>query len=351
MGVLVDVALFAEVRNDAVAAPLRPMVALEFDLDILAVQVDGFIDVGRPLQRIADLRAAQGQHVMHGIGSVFGHPQGFKLREPGVHFGRGFSAGSHLEHHLDTINFNHLTGLININVRQNQTRAAAGGGHAQAAVDAATGIARQHGAVHVHRATAHGIAGDDIFAYGVLGEAFGRDDFHFAALDVGLVHNAAHAAVMVDMAVAVDHRVDRALAQMLADQIIGCLRGFRRNQRIEYDPSALRFNEGDVGQIVAPDLIDALGDLEQAVEHAQLGIAPQARVDRVRRRLVEADIRLVSFQIPDDIAFGIPDGQGFRGGDEAFLGVLEVLAVTERQRIQNLLVRGLGRRRGALGRG
>ena len=132
---------------------------------------------------------------------------------------------------------------------------------------------------------------------------------HLAALDVGFIDDAAHAAVVVDMAMAVDDGMDRSLAEMLGDQVVGRLGGFRGNQRIEHDPAGFGLHEGDVGQVIAAHLVDAVGDFEQAVQHVQLGIAPQARIDRVRRGLVETDVGLIGLQIPDHIALGTLDGQ------------------------------------------
>jgi hypothetical protein len=135
---------------------------------------------------------------------------------------------------------------------------------------------------------------------------------------------------------AVDDRLDGPLAELLGDQVVGRFRGLRRNQRIEHDPAGLRPDKSDVGQVVAADLVDAVGDLEQAVQHAQLGIAPQARIHGVWRGLVEPDVGLVGLQIPDHAALGILDRQGLRRGDEALLGILEIRFVLERQRLLDL---------------
>ena len=69
--------------------------------------------------------------------------------------------------------------------------------------------------------------------------------------------------------------------------------------------------------------------LEQAVLHVELGVAPQARVDRVGRGLVEADVGLVSLEVPDHVALRVLDGQRVGLADEAALRVLEVRLVVE----------------------
>ena len=75
----------------------------------------------------------------------------------------------------------------------------------------------------------------------------------------------AQAAEVVDVAVGVDHRLDRALAQVLGDQGERGPRGLRRGERVDHDPAGLAGHEGDVGDVGAADLVDAVGHLEQAV--------------------------------------------------------------------------------------
>lgn len=59
------------------------------------------------------------------------------------------------------------------------------------------------------------VARDHVFADRVLHEVLGRNDTHLPRLDVLLVHDAAHAAVVVDVRVAVNHGEDRLLAGRL----------------------------------------------------------------------------------------------------------------------------------------
>ena len=74
-------------------APVRPVVALEHHVGLVAKALVCFDDVLRPIVGIAHLCATQGVEVVQGAGAVFGHPEGTVLREIGVHFGRGFGAG------------------------------------------------------------------------------------------------------------------------------------------------------------------------------------------------------------------------------------------------------------------
>ncbi|MNM79910.1 hypothetical protein D3C81_918580 [compost metagenome] len=183
----------------------------------------------------------------------------------------------------------------------------------------------------------------------MLAEALGRDDAHLAGLDVRLVDHPAHAAEVVGVGVAVEHRDHRALAQVLIGQVERSPGRFRREQRVEDDPAAVALDEGDVGDVVAAHLVDAVGDLEQAVLHVQLGVAPQAGVDRVRCLLVRADETRVAGHVPDHPAIGVLDGQCVGFGDEAAPGVLEIALVVERQALQHRRIGGLGRLGGRLG--
>ena len=151
-----------------------------------------------------------------------------------------------------------------------------------------------------------------------------REDLHLAGLDVGLVDDAAHAAVVIDVRMAVDHGDDRPLAEVLRDELVGRLGGLRGDQRIEHDPAGVALDEGDVGEVVAAHLVDAVVHLEQPVMHVELGVAPQARIDGVGRWLVGADVSLVLLQVPDDVALGVLDRQRVGLRDQAARRVLEV---------------------------
>ena len=60
------------------------------------------------------------------------------------------------------------------------------------------------------------------------------------ARDVGLVDDAAHAGEVVDVAVRVDDRVDRPLAEVLrAPASSAAARRLGRGQRIDHDPAAV----------------------------------------------------------------------------------------------------------------
>ena len=65
--------------------------------------------------------------------------------------------------------------------------------------------------------------------------------------------------------------------------------------------------------------------------------------------LVQADVLLVAFHVPDHVSPGVLDGQLLGTADKAALGVLEVLPVVEGQLLENLRIGRLGRGGGRFG--
>ena len=90
-------------------------------------------------------------------------------------------------------------------------------------------------------------------------------------------------------------------------------------ERIDHDQTGSALHDSHVGVRETADLIDAIGDLEQAVNGVELGLTPEAWIDRGRRVVLQEFI-------------GIGAG---RRRDETLVGIFEVLAVAERQLRQN----------------
>ncbi|MCY1438822.1 hypothetical protein D9M71_550360 [compost metagenome] len=166
----------------------------------------------------------------------------------------------------------------------------------------------------------------------MLHEAGRREDLHLASLDVGLVDDAARPAEVVDMAVAVDHRDDRLLRSVLEIQVEGGAGGFRGGQGIDEHQAGVAFDDGHVRRVEAAHLVELRHDLEQAGDVVQLGLAPQAGVDRVGGVLVVEE--LVRAHVPHHLALGVLDLPAERRDQPAF-GGLELLAVGERQALQH----------------
>ncbi len=105
-------------------------------------------------------------------------------------------------------------------------------------------------------------------------------------------------------------------------------RGLGGDQRIDHDDSGVAFDEADVRQVEATDLIDAVDHFVEALLGAQLALAPQAGMHR--RRRVAGDER-VGVVVPHHATVGRLDDARFERGNESPVGVVEVGGVVERQ--------------------
>ena len=145
---------------------------------------------------------------------------------------------------------------------------------------------------------------------------------------------------MIGMAVREDDRRHRLVAQLLSGEGHRCGGSLAAGQRIDHDPAGLAFDQRDVGNVEASQLVDAVRHLEQADLRVQQRMAPQAGVDGGGcGALLEIEgvevgqHRTVGGQ---DLATGL--------GNEATLRVLEITLIgVERQVLDELRI---GRRRG-----
>ena len=162
-----------------------------------------------------------------------------------------------------------------------------------------------------------------------------------------LVQHPAHAAVVVGVAVAVDHRGHRPVAAVGAVEVEAGAGHLGGDERVDDDHPALALDEGHVGEVEAAHLVDALGDLEEAVVEVQARLAPEARVDGGRR--LRAGQECVVAQAPHHAALRVLDLDLGQGRHEAARGVLEVPRVVERQRLERRPLARAGDRRRVLG--
>ena len=136
------------------------------------------------------------------------------------------------------------------------------------------------------------------------------------------------AAEMVNMRVTVQHRFDVQNPKTLFHQSFGRLHIFLAHEDIENDPAVVGVDEGRVCHIVAAHLIDAVANLEQTCLRIELGIPPQARVDRVR--CVAGDVAQ-AFQIPCGGAIFVPDDDTIRRFQQTPFRVRKFVPVREIQ--------------------
>ncbi|MNQ82288.1 hypothetical protein D3C85_973370 [compost metagenome] len=178
-----------------------------------------------------------------------------------------------------------------------------------------------------------------------------RIDLDLASLHVGFVHHPPHAAVVVHVAVGIDHSDYRLLGTVLIIEIQRRLGRFGGNQRVHDRQAFLAFDDGHVGQVQVAHLVDAVSDLKQTRDIQKLRLAPQAGVDGVWRIRPFLD-EVVLARIPHQVALGTLDHRSRQGRNETLVGQLERGLVGERKFFQERGIRclrggfrGLGRLR------
>ena len=254
------------------------MVRGERDLGVVAEQLDRLGDVPRPGPRVTDLGAAQGEQVMQVVGDVLGQAERPLVGEVEVHLRRRLGARRDLEDDPHPVERLLLTGPGDVEGGRDQPGRAHRGAGAEPDPDHAGRADRQVHAGVVRAAAEHRAAGVDVLGDRVVEETLRGDDRHRRAG----VHHAEHAAEVVDVRMGVDHRGDRPVATVLAVERQAGRGDLGRDRRVDDDHPGLALDQRHVRQLDPAQLVDARGDLEQALDRGQLALPPQARVHRVR---------------------------------------------------------------------
>ena len=328
-------------------APVRPVVALEYHIGLVAEALVCLDDVLCPIVGIAHLCAAQGVQIMHRAGAVFRHPEGTVFREIGVHLGRGFGAGGQLEFDLQPVDGQLRNIFPDLVSRSDEGHRTGGLSHADAHAQRTLFALVKHRAVLELCAPCHGDACIDIFADGVLQKARRRKHKGLAGSqllfkrELCIRHllpgnNALHAAEVVHMRVAVQHRLDVQRAEAVLHQLLGSLHVFLAHQHIKHDPAVVGADKGRIGHIKAAHLINAIAHFKQTSFSVELGIPPQAGVYSVWSIPVQIAIAL---QIPCRSVIITIDDPAFRVVQPAALGVGKLPPV---RKIQLFIPFGVG---------
>ncbi len=121
-----------------------------------------------------------------------------------------------------------------------------------------------------------------------MGEAHRGHHLYFAACGVGRIENAEHARKVIHVGVCVQASDYGPFAEVFVGEVQPGTRGFRAGERVDDDPPCLAPDEGHVSDVEGADLIDAFDHFKQTVVlRVELSLAPQARVDGVRRVFVQ----------------------------------------------------------------
>src|SRR5215468_5619949 len=126
----------------------------------------------------------------------------------------------------------------------------------------------------------------------------------------------------------VDDGDDGSSRTMLVVKVQRGLRGFHREKSIDHDQSGIAFQNGHVGKVDAPNLINPLDDLEQPVLMVELRLPPEAGIDRVGWRSFEERI---IFLAPDHMPVRSGHKSVGQRSNEAARGILKVVLFVKRE--------------------
>ena len=342
--VFVGSGVLLEMLVDPVRPPDRPVMRGVQHLGHTSPLHADIAQVLRPVVRAADCGAPQRVDVVDGETGIFGNGERLVLGDVEEHLRGSLGIGGQDELEFETVDHFLLTSLRDQVCRQRERRIALRRVETQPAGQVPRRPTLNQHAVLVARKARFTVTADHGFVESGGGESLRRKHLDLAGVDVGFGDDPQHAAVMVDMAVREDDGHNRLLGTVLEVEAKGSLRHFLAHERIHDDDAGVALDERDVRDVHPAYLIDAIGHLEQAgVPLHDLGLTPQARIDRGRRRSVagkEIEIR----EIPDDCSLGVLDHTIVgEWGDETLRRKIETLLVGEIQLTQNALL-GLLRR-------
>ena len=145
------------------------------------------------------------------------------------------------------------------------------------------------------------------------------------------------AAVVVDMRMTNNDSDNAVIAHLLTEELQCLGRSIAAAAAIHDDPAVFTADEGDVRNIIAAHLIDAVRDLKQAVTGVVLRVAPEAWVCR-RGRIAAFPHEVIRVLRPDRHAvFGLDD-ERVRREDEAAACKFGLLLVVKIEQLIDLSV-------------
>ena len=207
-------------------------------------------------------------------------------------------------------------------------------------------------AIHEHGAPSHGGAGNDVLA-GCLFLKTGRRDNSQVGFFVvrQVLENALHATEVVNVAVGKENGPHRLFAEVFPSKQKGFAGRLAGGQRVHQYPPGIALDNRHVRQIVTPDLVEPVGDLEQPVNVVEGCLAPQAWIDRGRGILSILIDKIVGWHVPDLAAFKMINDQFRVLSNQSASRVLKIITIIEGSLVQHLPIglTGAGRRRSVSG--
>ena len=276
---------------------------------------------------------------MHGLGQIFSAIVELLVRHTEGQLGRALGVGNVVKDKAHAVQCHLLLWTVNESVGLQNTQGAVDQVFAQAVVHVALDRARQIAAELVDRSTHHADANQHVFAGGLLQETRRCNHGHLALGDLLGADDAQRTTKMVRVCVREDHGRHRLVAQMLTREGQSRCRALTGSERIDHDPAGPAFDEGHVGHVKATQLINPVDHLEQAGVGIELGVAPQAGIDRVGGLSLEKSVGIKIFE--QCAVRGHDLARGF--SDETALGIPKVLLIVELEFLREL---GIGLERG-----
>ena len=257
---LIDGGCVGQIFADSLLAPMGPVVCLKNDLGVGEERLR-LGDITRPAVRVPHLRAAQRVEIVH---------------RPAAILRGGFRPRRLLEDHPHAVNGRFKNRLCDLVARRNIADAVLHRGQSDANRKTALLAVGQHGAILKKRPPLHCRADKDIFLHHRVRIALRHDDRGFSGGELLVKRQAAvrdllgrdqslDTAIVVHMRMADHNGDDPPIAHLGAEELQRLPRGIPAAAAVHDDPAVFAADEGDIGNIVAAHLIDAVGDLKKAV--------------------------------------------------------------------------------------
>ncbi|MNE12621.1 hypothetical protein D3C80_1054240 [compost metagenome] len=141
---------------------------------------------------------------------------------------------------------------------RNQRHRPGGSGCPQTCADLTFSIGFEQIAVHVAGAAAHHVTGHNVLRDSRFHKACRGIHFNFAGFHIGFIHDATHAAVVVNVAMGINNRDDRFIATVFKIEIHPNFGRFSGDQRVDDGNTFFPLDNSHIRQINVTNLIYAI---------------------------------------------------------------------------------------------
>src|SRR5262249_504953 len=156
------------------------------------------------------------------------------------------------------------------------------------------------------------------------------EDLDFARAHILLVRDPLHTAEVIGMRVRVNNRDYGLTRPVVVIEVEAGPGSLYREQRINDDKTGFSFDDGHIGDVVAPDLKDAMRYLEKSVDGIKASLAPQTGVDG--RGCLRALLEVECLCVPGRPRSGAGDEPARYDRNQPTLRILEIPVIGKWQR-------------------